>query len=544
MAAGSVNLTKLTTEITSSVDSATKSVKLTKVGTDVVSSQVRPTKFIKVTKVGTDVISSQVRPTKFIKITKACTEIISSVGGPYFYAVRQDNPTAYLRFGEGLGIDAVYDYAGTGNNATLSGSFSRYVVGAPLTELDRAVLFDGVDGDTTTVAAVSSPTRASSYAFTSNFTIEVWLRASLASERTETQYICGKNLDGVSSFSLSLRPSGKVKFLVRNSSTKEASVFTKFRVDDGKWHHIVATFDNGVMKIYVDTHVRAQATALFSTVESSSYGFSVAGELNSSGSVTRNSFRGQLDEVALYNKTLDADRITAHYEAAGYTALPDTVVARFVSIDGVGTNRKKNTPNSSPVDVPVNRVTVHQNVFGPKFDKSGNIHSLVVPASISIDAAFEENPIQRVLYYTTQPYAVGLDDAFSSSIQFSNMVLRYNPTPSDVINQTAGVVGISVTQTYFPRSYAYVNETGGYDAVTTSASVSYIRVGTAYYPRNLTYTVADGSTFDSMTTASSVTYIEVGESYTPVNYNYVNSSGGIDQISTGAAVTGITIETA
>lgn len=174
----------------------------------------------------------------------------------------------------------------------------------------------------------------------------------------------------------------------------------------------------------------------------------------------------------------------------------------------------------------------------------GNIHSLVVPASISIDAAFEENPIQRVLYYTTQPYAVGTDDTFASSVQFNQMVLRYNPAWTDYINQTASVTAISVIQTYFPHPYTYLDESGGYDAVTGSASVTYIRVGATYYPHNVSYTVADGSTFDSMTAAAAVTYIEVGETYSPVYYVYIDSSGGIDQISTGADVTGITIETA
>lgn len=174
----------------------------------------------------------------------------------------------------------------------------------------------------------------------------------------------------------------------------------------------------------------------------------------------------------------------------------------------------------------------------------GNIHSLVVPVSISIDAAFEENPIQRVLYYTTQPYAVGTDDTFASSVSFSEMVLRYNPNWTDTITTAASVSAISVVQTYFPHPYSYIDENAGYDALTGSASVTSIQVGTSYYPHNVSYIVAGGSNFDSMASAADVTYIEVGETYSPVYYVYVDASGDVDRISVGADITSITIETA
>jgi hypothetical protein len=84
------------------------------------------------------------------------------------------------------------------------------------------------------------------------------------------------------------------------------------RVDDGRWHHVVVTFDRDTeIAIYVDgTSVRRSTGAVTGSV-SNAVPLLFGGE-----AAWYPAFAGDLDEVAVYAKTLGATAVKAHYDEA------------------------------------------------------------------------------------------------------------------------------------------------------------------------------------------------------------------------------------
>lgn len=91
----------------------------------------------------------------------------------------------------------------------------------------------------------------------------------------------------------------------------------KIRVDDNEWHHVAATFDNGLTSLYVDG-LLDDATTMGTQFGSGNvrYGFIGAGseadEFN--GGVNNDFFfGGNIDEVRIWNVALSADEIAENY---------------------------------------------------------------------------------------------------------------------------------------------------------------------------------------------------------------------------------------
>ncbi len=77
------------------------------------------------------------------------------------------------------------------------------------------------------------------------------------------------------------------------------------------WHHVVGTYDGTNLRIYVDS-VLENTTVFAGTIANPS----ANGYLTIGGRMTAGSeWNGWIDEVAVYEKALSADRVLAHYEA-------------------------------------------------------------------------------------------------------------------------------------------------------------------------------------------------------------------------------------
>lgn len=100
-----------------------------------------------------------------------------------------------------------------------------------------------------------------------------------------------------------------------NDLTVSPSGFDLF---DGSWHHVAATFDGTTRKIYVDGVLRGQDNpGAVHTVTSTNFRLGSA--------VTTEYFRGEMDEVRVWNRALCADEIasisTGELSADGKTGL-------------------------------------------------------------------------------------------------------------------------------------------------------------------------------------------------------------------------------
>lgn len=156
-----------------------------------------------------------------------------------------------------------------------------------------------------------------SLGITSAISVSCWIKTtnttaafrSLVAEDTTS----GSNRN----WNLLLNSSNKVGFIFFNTSgsTNYLVRATALEVQDGNWHHILATYDgtsntDGI-KIYVDGGNVETLTALSTGIRSvASVGPRIGSNTNGSWN-----FTGKLDEVAIWNTALSSDAVQEIYDA-------------------------------------------------------------------------------------------------------------------------------------------------------------------------------------------------------------------------------------
>lgn len=114
---------------------------------------------------------------------------------------------------------------------------------------------------------------------------------------------------GKSSVPYALSTVGGGQFLIMNSGTSYTAD-SSVAVNDGKWHHLVATYDGTTMRIYVDGVQTGSSTDFSGNLPS------VAGDLHIGAdyeSTPGNFFNGSLDDVRVYDRVLSATEIKQLY---------------------------------------------------------------------------------------------------------------------------------------------------------------------------------------------------------------------------------------
>ena len=223
--------------------------------------------------------------------------------------VLADNPVSYWRFDEASGTTAA-DEKGL-NSGTYAGGVILAQPGAiPSAPASTAATFDGVDDAMTTAAS-------SSLGMSSAVTVELWVK------RTRSgvfQAIVGKPTHGQSkleNYSLWFQPSNAIRMYVGNGTTYAQATTAAI---DTNWHHIVGTFNNATLRLYVDGVQTATANTTVALTPNTNP-FYVAMSTSSS----TNDFGGRLDELAVYNTVLSPARVLAHYNKAFADLVPPTV---------------------------------------------------------------------------------------------------------------------------------------------------------------------------------------------------------------------------
>src|SRR5205814_3559395 len=127
-----------------------------------------------------------------------------------------------------------------------------------------------------------------------------------------TQRLLGKIGSG-SEWMFALAPNGAA-LLQLDRTRPSATLSGTTSIADGKWHHVAATWDGTVAKIYVDGRVDASA-AIARTHPFTSRTFITIG-----GDPFGTFLRGALDEVAMYDRALGEAQIAQHYAMRTSTA--------------------------------------------------------------------------------------------------------------------------------------------------------------------------------------------------------------------------------
>jgi hypothetical protein len=226
--------------------------------------------------------------------------------------VIQDKPVAYWRLDDPPG-PLVHDIWG-GHDGTTNGYVSfQTSPGALFNDPDTAMTFDGA------TAKVVVPWSADVNPLV--FSLEAWARvtggagsyrAVISSRDLNDGYVIYAGLNNTWQFWIRALGVGW-------------QTLTGPPVVEGEWTHLVATFDGANMLLYVNG-VLAASEVNTNYTPNLTLGLRIgAGNNEESASVDYN-FPGDIDEVAVYNSVLNADRVTLHYGLGAYS----TTTAPFI----------------------------------------------------------------------------------------------------------------------------------------------------------------------------------------------------------------------
>lgn len=201
-----------------------------------------------------------------------------------------------------------YDRSGQGNNGTVSNMTQS--ISIDVGKVGQALRFN-------TNTSITIPANASLRPAT-NLTVSAWVKSThdigstyerIVDQRYSKGYVLclngaiTGNADTIGAAMLAMGSNNGGDAVLLGGTTNIAN--------DNTWHLVTGTFDNGVMKIYVDGVLENSTTAGFSTVLYNSDSPTI-GYDNSTGSNSEH-FVGSIDEVRVYNRTLTAAEILQLY---------------------------------------------------------------------------------------------------------------------------------------------------------------------------------------------------------------------------------------
>ncbi|MFJ9121900.1 LamG-like jellyroll fold domain-containing protein [Streptomyces sp. NPDC102394] len=244
--------------------------------------------------------------------TTKCTVYEYASGSVYRSGVLDASPTSYWRLGESEGSVAASEAVSrTGLNDAVHRDTVLGADSAIAGTTDTSATFDGTD------SVVELPTDTLK---TAGFpTIELWFKTSTASgvlvgfQNTElgekpSSWRPVLNIDG----------SGKLRGeLYLTGSPGATPIVSSTAVTDGKWHHVVLAAAVNTQTLYLDGAKVGTLDGVL-TEQSRDYAYLGAG-YGSSGwmglAEGEYRFKGQMDEVAFYDHTLDPATVSEHYAA-------------------------------------------------------------------------------------------------------------------------------------------------------------------------------------------------------------------------------------
>jgi len=214
---------------------------------------------------------------------------------------------SYWRLGDAGGSSTLIDSFGT-SNATVNGSPTLGVGGALGGDADSAASFDGLDDAATANLALSG---------TSKVTVEFWMKWNGFANDDDLAMEYTPNFNSFAGGFLidpnAPQEAGKFGVAIGNGSARNNVFFT--RPSAGVWHHYAFVMDTALgaadqIKPFVD----GKPVAFTKTDSGTGAGNFANSSLHFMSRAASALFgAGSLDEVAIYNRALDASTIAAHY---------------------------------------------------------------------------------------------------------------------------------------------------------------------------------------------------------------------------------------
>lgn len=152
-----------------------------------------------------------------------------------------------------------------------------------------------------------------------------------------------KQTDGSNTELLLALRGGTTKIRAHVSNSMPSSVFESItELTVGNWHNVIFTWGNGAHKIYIDGVLDSQQNSNITLSDNSSPTFMGVGALPGIGTNTCNS---DIDDIGIWNRTLNDDEITDIFNSCENTFGTDTQVHcdTYTWIDGNSYTESNNT---------------------------------------------------------------------------------------------------------------------------------------------------------------------------------------------------------
>jgi YD repeat-containing protein len=271
--------------------------------------------------------------------TSKALSVDNSASGSYPSRVLGTNGlVSYWRMGESSGTTLV-DATGN-NNATTIGAPSLGALGALFGDSDTSVSFNG-----TTDAASANLNLTG----TSQLTVEFWLKWDGYSDNDDLAMEFTPNFNGTAGGFLvdpnAPQEGGKFGVAIGTGGSRNNVFFA--RPSAGAWHHYAFVLDSTAAAAnQITPYVDGQAVAYTKTASGTGAGNFANSQLYFMSRAGTQLFgAGDMDEVAIYNRALNAQTIANHVAGnpqgptASFTSSPDPAsVGQTVTFNGSGSN--------------------------------------------------------------------------------------------------------------------------------------------------------------------------------------------------------------
>lgn len=250
-------------------------------------------------------------------LSAAVSATATAASSDYPALVRSDNPTLYWsgRTGTGWVQDTGASSSTTTARAGVPQGGVSTVADSPLVgDAAGSLSFDGSDDYVWDQTNGNGP---------NTYTIETWIKTTTTQGGKIVGYGSGRPNTGTGAYSASgsydrhiyMENNGRIRFGAYTGNTE--TIRSTQALNDGAWHHVVATQGAAGMALYVD----GKRVGRNNITSAQSYiGTWRIGGDNLSGWPDQPSsqfFSGLIDETAIYPSALSATRVAQHYVAGG-----------------------------------------------------------------------------------------------------------------------------------------------------------------------------------------------------------------------------------
>ena len=293
--------------------------------------------------------------------------------------------------------------------------------------------------------------RLGNWAPVKNITLEAWVKFSVMSSNDYGSIIAKKTNSTASCYQLTTKwgGGGLINFEIGTGvAGTRTNLSSTIALNDNQIHHIVATREGTEMRLYIDGVLD---NSISTVPDEDLYVISTQAAIGEYGLGAYSSydFKGQIDQVAIYDRAITAEEVEAHY-AIGTSGVSAKVVdvEPYTLIEPVATNLIK---DSGEFYSTTNSLGVTTEKFG--YFNTAKLFEIDVPSGHRINAGVQANKASQVngTIYTSSVYI----KRFSGTREFFQITQGGNANEFPTINVSydkATVVDIDGGSTYIGSS--------------------------------------------------------------------------------------------